>query len=98
MMGRIIRYNCGRERDPAIALTVACPDGRSWPKRAGQRSSGLHRSERALYDAAKASSLAGKRANARTYDAQPIKICERGDTPGRAELIEARQLLKSSDP
>jgi tetratricopeptide (TPR) repeat protein len=53
---------------------------------------------RAVYGAAKASSLAGNRAKARVYYAQLLKICERGDTPGRAELAEARKLLKSTAP
>ena len=53
---------------------------------------------RAVYGAAKAASLAPNRAKARTYYAQLVKICERGDTPGRPELIEARKILRSSDP
>ena len=53
---------------------------------------------RAVYGAAKAASLAGDRAKARGYYSQLLKICERGDTPGRPELIEARTLLKSSAP
>jgi tetratricopeptide (TPR) repeat protein len=45
---------------------------------------------RAVYGAAKAASLAGDRAKARTYYMQLIKICERADTPERAELTAAR--------
>jgi tetratricopeptide (TPR) repeat protein len=46
---------------------------------------------RAVYGAAKASALAGRSAQARTYYSQLVKICERGDKPGRAELAEARR-------
>lgn len=46
---------------------------------------------RAVYGAAKASALAGDRAKARQYYQQLVKICERGDAPGRPELKEARQ-------
>jgi tetratricopeptide (TPR) repeat protein len=53
---------------------------------------------RAVYGAAKAASLAANRAKARTYYAQLVKIGERSDTPGRPELVEARKLLKSSNP
>jgi hypothetical protein len=46
---------------------------------------------RALYGAAHAASLAGDRAAARRYYGQLVKVCTRGDTPGRAELAEARR-------
>ena len=46
---------------------------------------------RAVAGAAKAASLAADRAKARTYYGQLLKICERADTPGRPELIEARK-------
>jgi Tfp pilus assembly protein PilF len=46
---------------------------------------------RAVYGAAKAAEAAGDRAKARTYYGQLVKICERADTPGRPQLIEARQ-------
>jgi tetratricopeptide (TPR) repeat protein len=46
---------------------------------------------RSVYGAAKAASLSGDRAKARTYFAQLVKICERADTPARRELTEARQ-------
>ena len=53
---------------------------------------------RAVYGAAKASSLASNRSKARTYYAQLLKICERADGPSRLELTEARQILRSSAP
>ena len=53
---------------------------------------------RAVYGAAKAAALAANPARARAYYAQLVKICERGDQPGRPELAEARRLLKSSAP
>jgi hypothetical protein len=46
---------------------------------------------RAVYGAARAAELSGDRALARTYYAQLVKICERGDKPGRAELVSARK-------
>jgi hypothetical protein len=46
---------------------------------------------RALYGAAHAASLAGDRAAARRYYGQLVKVCTRADTPGRAELAEARR-------
>ena len=46
---------------------------------------------RSVYGAAKAASLSGDTAKARAYFAQLLKICERADTPGRSELIEARK-------
>ncbi len=46
---------------------------------------------RAVYGAAKAAALAENRAKARTYYGQLVKICERGDNPGRRELDEARR-------
>ena len=45
---------------------------------------------RALYGAAKAAAAAGNSANARSYYQQIVKLCPKGDTPGRAELEEAR--------
>jgi hypothetical protein len=47
---------------------------------------------RAVHGAARAATLAADRATARTYYGQLVKICDRGDTPGRAELAEARKL------
>jgi tetratricopeptide (TPR) repeat protein len=46
---------------------------------------------RAVYGAARAAALAENRAKARTYYGQLVKICERGDKPGRPELDEARK-------
>jgi tetratricopeptide (TPR) repeat protein len=46
---------------------------------------------RSLYGAAKAASLSGDRAKARSYFGQLVKICERAETPVRPELIEARK-------
>jgi hypothetical protein len=46
---------------------------------------------RAVYGAAKAAESAADRAKARSYYAQLLKICERADTPGRPEMIEARK-------
>jgi tetratricopeptide (TPR) repeat protein len=46
---------------------------------------------RALYGAARASSLMGDRAAAGRYHAQLLKICERADNPGRPELAEVRR-------
>jgi hypothetical protein len=46
---------------------------------------------RAVYGAARSAALAGDRAAARRYYEQLLKICERADKPGRAELATARQ-------
>jgi Tfp pilus assembly protein PilF len=46
---------------------------------------------RAVYGAARASSLSGDRVAARRYYDQLLKICERGDKPGRTELADVRQ-------
>jgi hypothetical protein len=46
---------------------------------------------RAVYGAAKAAELAGDRPTARTYYRQLLKTCAKADTPGRAELVEARR-------
>jgi tetratricopeptide (TPR) repeat protein len=48
---------------------------------------------RALYGAATSAAAVGDRAKARGYYGQIVKICERGDTPGRPELEEARRNL-----
>ena len=48
---------------------------------------------RGVYGAAKAASLAGDRAKARTYYTQLLKICARADSPGRPELAEARAFV-----
>jgi hypothetical protein len=44
---------------------------------------------RALYGAAKAARLSGDRATADRYFGELLKVCERGDKPGRPELREA---------
>ncbi len=46
---------------------------------------------RALAGAVRAASAAGNRAAAATFSAQLLKICERGDRPGRPELEQARR-------
>jgi tetratricopeptide (TPR) repeat protein len=46
---------------------------------------------RAVHGAATAAALSADRAKARTYYSQLVKICDRGDTPGRTELAEARK-------
>jgi len=48
----------------------------------------------ALYGAARAASLSGDNAGARGYYAQLVNICERGDSPGRSELQEARKAVR----
>ena len=47
---------------------------------------------RSVAGAARAATAAGNRAAARTYYAQLVKIAERGDKPGRAELVAARRI------
>jgi hypothetical protein len=46
---------------------------------------------RAIYGAAKAASSSGDSAGARTYYQQLVKLCPKGDAPGRTELEEARK-------
>jgi tetratricopeptide (TPR) repeat protein len=48
---------------------------------------------RALYGAAKSASLSGNNAKAKTYYGQLVAMCKKADTPGRAELAEARKAL-----
>jgi len=48
---------------------------------------------RALYGAAKAASLSGNSAKAKTYFSQLLEGCKKADTPGRPELAEARKFL-----
>jgi len=50
---------------------------------------------RALYGVARSASLAGDRTAARRYYDQLLKICERADKPGRAELVDARNAPQS---
>jgi tetratricopeptide (TPR) repeat protein len=51
---------------------------------------------RALYGAAKAAALAGDRAKARSHYEMIVKVCERGDSPGRPELAEARTFVAAA--
>jgi hypothetical protein len=46
---------------------------------------------RAVYGAAKAAEVSGDVTGARRYYAQLLKLCEKGDSPGRPELVEARK-------
>jgi hypothetical protein len=46
---------------------------------------------RSVYGAGRAAESAGDAAKARTYYAQLVKMCERGDPQGRPELAHARQ-------
>lgn len=48
---------------------------------------------RALYGAAQAAKRAGNSASAQSYARQLLKLCERGDKPGRAELAETLAIL-----
>jgi hypothetical protein len=50
---------------------------------------------RAVSGAAKAAAQSANRVKARAYDAQLVKICERGDTPGRPELSDARKATRA---
>jgi hypothetical protein len=45
--------------------------------------------------AARAAEAAGDHQKARTYSAKLIEICQRADTPGRAELQEAKRIARS---
>ena len=45
---------------------------------------------KSVYGAARSAELAGDKQKARTYYALLVKICERGDRPGRPELEAAR--------
>ncbi len=48
---------------------------------------------RSLYGAARAAEAVGDRAAARAHYTQLLKVCERADNPGRAELAEARKFV-----
>jgi tetratricopeptide (TPR) repeat protein len=50
---------------------------------------------RALYGAARAAQLGGNREASRKYFAELLKVCERADKPGRAEVLEANKALGS---
>ena len=51
---------------------------------------------RALSGAARAATLAGNPQKARAYSEALLKICERADTPGRPELVQARRSTSSA--
>ena len=51
---------------------------------------------RSVYGAARAAEAARDKAKARTYYGQLLKICERGDQHGRAELEHARKYIGES--
>ena len=51
---------------------------------------------RAVYGAAKSAALAGDRATARTYYSQLLSLGARADSPGRAELDEARKFTNGN--
>ena len=51
---------------------------------------------RALYGAARAAGLSGNDEASRKYFAELLKICERTDKPGRAEVIEANKAVLGS--
>jgi tetratricopeptide (TPR) repeat protein len=48
---------------------------------------------RSVYGAGRAAELAGNRTTATKYYGQLVKICERGDRPGRPDLDRARQYV-----
>ena len=48
---------------------------------------------RSLYGAARSARLAGDKRASREYYAQLLKVCDRADTPGRPELVEARAAI-----
>ena len=48
---------------------------------------------RALYGAARAARLSGNREASRKYFAELLKVCERADQPGRAEVLEANKAV-----
>ena len=51
---------------------------------------------RALSGAARSAQLAGDRQKARSYYATLLKVCERADTPGRPDLVEARRVVSQT--
>jgi hypothetical protein len=53
---------------------------------------------RSVYGAGRAAESAGDRAKARSYYGQLVKICERADRSGRADLDHARQYVGASPP
>jgi len=53
---------------------------------------------RSLAGAAHAAAQAGDRATATKHYARLLKVCERADSPGRAELVEARRFTAATAP
>jgi tetratricopeptide (TPR) repeat protein len=51
---------------------------------------------RALSGAARSAQLAGDHQKARSYYTTLLKVCERADTPGRADLVEARRVVSQT--
>jgi tetratricopeptide (TPR) repeat protein len=51
---------------------------------------------RSVYGAGRAAELSGDRQKARSYYVQLVKICERGDVPGRVDLQHAREYLRAA--
>jgi hypothetical protein len=50
---------------------------------------------RTLYDGARAASAGGDQAKAKKYYSALLKMCDKADADGRAELLEARKYIKS---
>ena len=48
---------------------------------------------RALYGAAHAAQLSGSRDTSQKYFRELLKVCDRGDKPGRVEIVEARRAI-----
>ena len=48
---------------------------------------------RALYGAAHAAQLSGSRDTSQKYFRELLKVCDRGDKPGRVEIVEARRAV-----
>ena len=53
---------------------------------------------RALAGAARAAAQAGDRATATKHYGRLLKVCERADSPGRPELVEARRFTAATAP
>jgi tetratricopeptide (TPR) repeat protein len=52
---------------------------------------------RALYGVGHAAELAGRHEESRAYFTELLKICERPDEPGRAELQEAEEVVPRTE-
>jgi len=50
---------------------------------------------RAIYGAGRAAQASGDREKAGRYFSDIVKLCERADTPPRAELAESQRLARS---